>query len=242
MNRGQFITTTGGLVAATTVPGVAAIKPRYIRGGGGIDITPQQLQANGLGAVIDHRGHWIANPYSKDYAWLSSYAQRTASQVLGYEPGGDNCLDPGADCGGYPVIGTVVANNIGTGSFAGAAGGNGYFNNVVYLRVGINGPGYYLSPIYVYQRALSCAGNSFNEVTGDIRNVAAAIVGGFMGSQLGQLVISSARGYIAGTVSELGFLDVLVATTSCGMLAQVLAGAVAGLTIGIAIDWLWCMV
>jgi hypothetical protein len=89
------------------------------------------------------------------------------------------------------------------------------------------------------QHLASCAESAVTSFTTSIKSIAEAIVGGVAGAYLTQgaisAILSSAKGFLAGTVSALGLWDVLIAAASVVTLADLLTAV--GLTaIGVTVS------
>lgn len=102
----------------------------------------------------------------------------------------------------------------------------------------------YYGPIYSVPKPIACG----NEIAGSIKTLATLLVGAALNtlqSKYGQgivAVVTSARGFLAGTVSLAGFCDVLISALGAATLGEVLLDFAIGVTVGAILAYLACLI
>jgi hypothetical protein len=205
------------------------------------------LQRNGLLAIREHGVGIVRDDMKSNVAFVKRVT-RPAMISCGCSGGG------GSSDGGFSVeydgvsIGGVSAV-VGLGFEAFSANysymnSQEQFDEFMWALDAVNDGGYCYGPIYTVPTPISCAEQLFGSVSSAMKQLAI-----FIGSVAASAarygitngVLSSANGFLTGSVSLEGFLDVLLAVFSFSALSEILIDAGIGIAISLLVEYLWCL-
>ena len=183
---------------------------------------------------------------------------RPTADILQNDPGDPNPGDPGngppdppssQDCSNVPVGGTCNGLTI-IGETTSTAGSSslGFFPSDDFYSFQTFADldnQLFSGAQYTIQKFTNCVESTVDSFITDMEKIAEGIVEGLLTSQIGLEAISallgSSNALLAGTISAAAFWDVLASVLTFTVLAAVFEEILAGITIAIAFQSIWCL-
>ncbi len=238
---------------------------------GSTGLTPAAIQAqmkqHGVLAVLENGKSVVRDDMQNSLALAQHLSRlklmkngvlqrtRPTADILQNDPGdpnpGDGPPDPPSsqDCSNVPVGGTCNGLTI-IGETTSTAGSSslGFFpsDDFYSFQTFANLDNQLFSgALYTIQKFTNCVGSTIDSFISSMEKIAEGIVTGLLTGTVGAEAISallgSSNAFLTSTISAAAFWDVLASVLTFTVLAAVLEEILAGITIAIAFESIWCL-